>query len=259
MAGTSATAGILINYLDGHMVFRTPDMQRIYDGFLPMSTGATIRPIDVPLIQVPTMTEVIGQNLTKRPDGDAPGDQYRTYEFAGMAHVDSRDSVRFKPDPCGKPSSTFPVQAYMGVALRNLFDWVDKGKVAPRAERIAVDGNNDDGSPMALDENRNAKGGIRNPYVDVPVSEFGVRNVAANPPIQSPSAWVVAHANGAQTMCNLGGYEIVYSKEKLQKLYTNKKTYVDRVKKNLDQMEKAGWSLPLYREMILEDAAKVTF
>src|SRR4030095_6600474 len=45
MAGTSATAAILINYLPGHMVFRTPDMQRIYDGFLPMSTGATIRKI----------------------------------------------------------------------------------------------------------------------------------------------------------------------------------------------------------------------
>jgi hypothetical protein len=205
------------------------------------------------------MTEVVGANLTARPDGDEPGDQFRVYEFAGMAHVDSRDSVRFKPDPCGQAASQFPVQAYMSVALRNLYDWVDKGKVAPRAERIKVDRNNDDGSPMELDEQKNAKGGIRNPYVDVPAASFGVRNAAKNPPIPNPSAWVVAHANGAQTMCNLAGYQIAFSKEQLQKLYTSKKTYVDRVKKSLDEMEKAGWSLPLYRDMILEDAAKVTF
>jgi hypothetical protein len=138
-------------------------------------------------------------------------------------------------------------------------EWVDKGKVPPRAERIVVDRNNDDGSPMALDENGNAKGGIRNPYVDVPVSKFGVPNEPANPAIQNPSAWIASHNNGAQTMCRLGGYQVAFSKEQLQKLYTNKKTYVDRVKKNLDQMEKAGWSLPVYRDLILEDAAKVTF
>jgi hypothetical protein len=259
MAGTSATAAILINYLPGHMVFRTPDMQRIYDGFLPMSTGATIRKVDVPLIQVPTMTEVIGQNLTARPDGDEPGDQFRVYEFAGMAHVDSRDSVRFKPNPCAQDASQFPVQSYMSVALRNLYDWVDKGKVAPRAERIKVDRNNDDGSPMELDEHKNARGGIRNPYVDVPAAAFGVRNTPANPPIPNPSAWIAAHANSAGQMCGLAGYQIAFSKEQLQKLYTNKKTYVDRVKKSLDELEKAGWSLPVYRDQILEDAAKVNF
>jgi hypothetical protein len=261
MAGTSATAGILINYLPGHMVYRTPDMQRIYDGFLPMSVGNTVRQIDVPLIQVPTMTEIISPNVTTRADGDAPGDQFRLYEFAGMAHVDSRDSVRFKPDPCRFPPSRFPVQAYMSVALHHLFQWVDKGKVPPRAERIAVDRNADnDGSPMALDENFNAKGGIRNPYVDVPAATFAVRNQAAVPLISNPSAWIAAHGqNASNQMCNLAGYQLPFSEERLQKLYTNMNTYQARVRKNLDDMEKAGWSLPVYRAMILADAAKVTF
>ena len=35
LGGTSATAATLIAYLPAHMVYRTPDMQRIYDGFLP--------------------------------------------------------------------------------------------------------------------------------------------------------------------------------------------------------------------------------
>jgi hypothetical protein len=261
MLGTSATAAILVSYLPAHMVFRTPDMQRIYDGFLPMSTGANIRQIDVPLIEVPTMTEVVGGNVSTRADGSAPGDQFRIYEFAGMAHVDSRDSVRFKPDPCRFPVSQFPEQAYMSVALNHLLDWVDKGKVPPIAERIVFDRDTaNDGSPMALDENGNAKGGIRNPYVDVPAAKFSVRNEAANPAIPNPSAWVAAHGQGAPAqMCGLAGYQTNYSKEQLLKLYGNKKTYQNRLKKRLDELEKAGWSLPIYRESILADAAKVSF
>src|SRR5262245_12945099 len=52
LAGTSATAGTLVQYLPAHMVYRTPDMQRIYDGFLPTSNGQVIRQVDVPLVQV---------------------------------------------------------------------------------------------------------------------------------------------------------------------------------------------------------------
>ncbi|HEY6506388.1 MAG TPA: alpha/beta hydrolase domain-containing protein, partial [Vicinamibacterales bacterium] len=47
LSGTSMTAGVLINYLPAHMVYRTPQMQRVYDGFLPMSNGAMIRDVDV--------------------------------------------------------------------------------------------------------------------------------------------------------------------------------------------------------------------
>ena len=61
----------------------------------------------------------------------------------------------------------------MSVALHHLSQWVDKGTVPPRADRILVDRNAaNDGSLMALDEHGNPKGGIRNPYVDVPVGEI---------------------------------------------------------------------------------------
>jgi Alpha/beta hydrolase domain len=261
MGGTSATAGVLIRYLPGHMVYRTPDMKVIYDGFMPTSNGATIQKVDVPLIQIPTMTEVSSGTVTARQDGDAPGDQFRVYEFAGMAHVDSRDSVRFKPDPCKNPASQFPLQAYFSVALNYLFEWVDKGKVPPHADRIWIDRNSaNDGSLMALDEFGNARGGIRNPYVDVPTAKISVRNEAAVPPITNPSAWITAHGAGAPAqMCGLGGYQIAMSQEQLKKLYGNKKTYQDRVKRRLDEFEKAGWSLPVYRETILADAAKIEF
>ena len=63
-------------------------------------------------------------------------------------------------------------------------------------------------APMELDENGNAKGGIRNPYVDVPAAKFGVRNEAANPPIPNPSPWIAAHGQNAPAqMCGLAGYQ----------------------------------------------------
>src|SRR5688572_17949310 len=42
LAGTSQTAGILINHLPGHVDYRTPKMERIYDGFMPTSNGSNI-------------------------------------------------------------------------------------------------------------------------------------------------------------------------------------------------------------------------
>jgi hypothetical protein len=252
--GHLRNAAILSQYLPAHMVYRTPDMQRIFDGFLPMSTGATMRQVDVPLIQVPTMTEFARGMVTTRADSDAAGDQFRLYEFAGMGHVDSRDSVRFKPNPCKYDASQFPEQVYMSVALRNLLDWVDKGKVAPRAERYAMNGN-----AVAVDELGNVKGGIRNPYVDVPVAKYVAPNEAANPPITNPSKWIADHNGGATTMCPLSAYQAPLSKEQLTKLYGNKKTYQDRVKKNVAELEKTGWSLPVYRDAIMDDASKVVF
>jgi hypothetical protein len=254
------TAGVLINYLPAHMVYRTPQMQRIYDGFLPMSNGAMIRDVDVPVIHVPTMHEVNG-NITNKQDSDEPGKQYRLYEFSGMGHIDTRDSVRLKPNPCVDPLSTFPVQAFMSVALDHLFKWVDKGTVPPRAERILLDRDqSNDGSMMALDEHGNPRGGIRTVYVDVPTAKYVIRPAALNPVVANAAPYIAAGGqNAANLMCGLSTAQIAIAPAKLKELYKNKQGYVKAVETRLTALEKAGWSLPLYREMILADAAKVTF
>ncbi|MEO8260230.1 MAG: alpha/beta hydrolase domain-containing protein [Acidobacteriota bacterium] len=255
LGGTSATAGTLIGYLPFHMVFRTPDMQRIFDGFMPTSNGSVIRQIDVPMVHVPTMLEVSNANITTRPDGDAPGDQYRVYEFPGMGHVDSRDNVRLTPNPCAVPLSTFPMQAYMSIGLHYLYQWVDKGIAPPKADRILKDG-----AAMAVDEQGNPKGGIRNPYVDVPATKYGVPNRGANPLPASLSPYVTKGGQqAANQMCGLSAFQNDYSKEELTKLYGNKKAYKSKVEKRLSELEKAGWSLPMYHDMIMADAAKVDF
>lgn len=258
--GTSMTAGVLINYLPAHMVYRTPQMQRIFDGFLPMSNGAMIRDVDVPVIHVPTMHEVSG-NITNKQDGDEPGRQYRLYEFSGMGHIDTRDSVRLKPNPCQLPLSTFPVQAYMSVALDHLFRWVDAGTVPPRADRILLDRDErNDGSMMALDAHGNPRGGIRTTYVDVPTAKYTIRPPAATPVVPNANAYIVAGGQqAANLMCGLSTSQADKPAAELKKLYRNPQAYVKSVEKRLAELEKAGWSLPIYREMILADAAKVRF
>ena len=261
LAGTSASAGVLIRYLPTHMSMRLADLGPIFDGFLPTSTGATIQAIDVPMIQVPTMTEVNGGNATRRQDGDAPGDQYRSYEFAGMAHIDSRDAIAYYPDPCKFPISRFPMAAYMSVALNHLFQWVDAGITPPRADRIWMDRNTaNDGSHMALDPNGNAIGGIRNPYVDVPIKKISVRNQGAEPPITNPHPFVGNRGPQAQNqLCGLAGYEIAFSRDQLRELYGNPQNYRAKVEQSYDQGVREGWALPIYKDVVMADAAAVEF
>ena len=251
LGGTSATAATLVAYLPAHMVYRTPDMQRIYDGFLPNSRGDVEPRVDVPMILVPTMNEVNSPGNSRRQDGDTGDNQFRLYEFPGMTHIDTRNNVRLQPNPCAKPLITYPLQAYLSVALNHLFQWVDKGVVPPKADRIWVTRNNE--SMMALDDNGNPRGGIRNVYVDVPVAQYVPTNTPANPPIPNPDPRFIPQ------LCGLGGYQVDFPQQKLKQLYSNRQTYVRRVTQRLDELEKAGWSLPVYREMILADANKVSF
>ena len=261
LAGTSASSAVLINYLPAHMVYTLPGGSSIYDAFLPTSTGATIRQINVPMIEVPTMTEVAGGNATARQDGDEPGNQFRVYEFAGMAHVDSRDAAGYYPDPCKYPISRFPHAAFMSVALDYLWKWVDRGTVPPRADRILVDRNVDnDGSLMALDEFGNARGGIRNPYVDVPAKKYAVRNEGASPPIPNAHPFIgLRDAAGQNQLCSLAGYEVKLTAEQLRRLYGSKEKYRAKVAQRLAELTKQGWSLPIYRDVILGDAAAIEF
>ena len=261
LSGSSMSSGTLINYLPWHMVYRTPDMQHIYDGFMPTSAGQTIMEVDVPLIQLPTMLE-LETNVTNRQDGDEPGKQYRLYEFAGVGHVDSRDNVRLKPNPCAKELSTIPLQAFFSVGLYHLLRWVDQGVAPPRAQRVLLDRDRtNDGSLMALDEHGNPIGGIRDVYVDVPVAKYAALNTPATPLIPNPAEWIVKNGGeqGAQIMCRLSAYQVPFSKDELHELYGTPGEYVKKFEARLSELEKQGWSLPLYHDLIMSDAKAVQF
>jgi hypothetical protein len=268
LAGSSASAGVATNYLtNAHMAQRLAGMKPIYDGFMPTSANGQIPPIDVPTILVPTMRETFNGNGTTQPDND----KLRVYEFAGMAHIDSRVAGGYYPDPCKYPISRYPMGAEMSVALDKLFTWVDKGIAPPHADRFYVDFNPDNkpkldrekGSLLALDEFGNVKGGIRNTYVDVAVKSFHAPNEGAEPRIANPNHFIAARRiNGADPdaqLCGLGNFETALPREELKKLYKSPKAYQARVAQRFDELVKEGWALPVYRPMILAEAARVTF
>jgi hypothetical protein len=260
LAGTSASAGVLIRYLPVHMVYRMPDMNPIYDGFLPTSNASEIQKIDVPMIQIPTMTEVHDGTSVLRQDGDAPGDQFRVYETAGIAHLDARDVEAFRPNPCARPINMHPIGTGYSVALHHLVQWVDKGVVPPRADRILIDRNvSNDGSMMALDAHGNVRGGVRSPYVNVPTATYGVRNEGAKPYPSNLHPWADRGADGIEFLCRLAGYQIDFTPNELRALYGNTAAYREMLEQSIEELIDAGWLLPVYRDVVLADAEKVEF
>jgi hypothetical protein len=260
LAGTSASARVVINYLPAHKVYRLADGQPIYDGFLPTSNASDIEPVDVPLIHVPTMTEVSGGTSVLRQDGDAPGDQYRVYELAGIAHLDARDVEAFRPNPCQYPISLHPIGTGFALALDHLLSWVDTGVAPPRAERILIDRDlSNDGSMMWLDGHGNVQGGVPSPYVDVPVARYAVRNQGAEPYPEKLHPWADRGADGIQALCRLAGYQEPFPAATLRTLYRNKTDYRRQMELRVDELIREGWFLPVYRDVVLADVAKVEF
>lgn len=159
----------------------------------------------------------------------------------------------------------------MAVALDKLFAWVDKGIAPPHADRYYVDFNPDNkpkldrdkGVLFALDEFGNVKGGIRNTYVDVPVKSYHVPDEGADPRIPNPNHFIAERRTNGQDpdaqLCGLGNFEMALSKDQLKKLYKNPKDYTNKVAQRYDELVKEGWALPVYKEMVLAEAARLVF
>ena len=250
LMGTSASSGTVRTYLAAHAELRMPDEKPIVDGFLLTSTnGNTPLPIvDVPMIQMPTQTEVATwaeQGIAyRRPDSDDPGNRFRLYEVAGMPHNNSRESPAFQNDPCTLPVTDFPAGAFTALALHHLIQWIEKGTSPPRAPSIEVDRNIEgDGSPLALDEYGNAKGGIRNVWVDVPVATNGVMGKGKT--------------TATDRLCLLAGTKVPLPETTLRRLYRDKADYVSRVERRLKELVAAGWFLPEYVSAVIADAKAV--
>jgi hypothetical protein len=206
--------------------------------------------VDVPMIQMPTQTEVVTWAergiAYRRPDSDEPGNRFRLYEVAGMPHNNSRDSRGFTGDPCTLPVTDFPAGAFTALALNHLIDWIAQGKTPPRAPHIAVDQDMaNDGSALALDAHGNATGGVRNVWVDVPIATYGV--------------FGKGKTAATERLCTLAGTKVALPAAALRSLYGDPSAYVSRVEARLAELIRDGWFLPEYRELVRRDARAVTF
>ena len=113
------------------------------------------------------------------------------------------------------------------------------------APPIAVDQDpGNDGSHLALDEHGNAKGGIRNVWVDVPTATYGVFGKGRTQP--------------QDRLCQLAGTRVPLADEVLRKLYRGSADYTGRVEQRLQQLVADGWFLPEYADMVRADAKRVS-
>jgi hypothetical protein len=158
-----------------------------------------------------------------------------------MPHNNSRDSPAFQNNPCTLAVTDFPAGAFTGLALNHLVEWIVNGKTPPRAPYIEVDQNAaSDGSHLALDEHGNAKGGVRNVWVDVPIATYGV--------------FGMGKTTGQDRLCQLAGTEVPLPEATLRKLYGSKDQYVNRIERRLNELISEGWFLAEYADMVRRDA-----
>ena len=137
--------------------------------------------------------DVLDSLELRRPDSDAPGNLYRYYEVPGAPHMDAsyyrhmpvvEDQVKVGQQPfvsawplaygcdINIPLQDHPLFRYaVSAALDNIDRWVREGVPAPKAERLAVRRAGEK-SELVLDKFGNATGGIRSPYLDVPIATY---------------------------------------------------------------------------------------
>jgi hypothetical protein len=102
-------------------------------------------------------------------------------------------------------------------AFDNLEKWARTGTPAPRATSIELK----DGA-VALDQFGNGLGGVRSPYVDVPVAAYTTTS-------PGPST------------CRELGHKIPFDAARMSVLYSSDKVYADKVAQSVDRLVKERW------------------
>jgi Alpha/beta hydrolase domain len=239
---------------------RMDDASAVYDGYFPAAHAASLTPIatgtdwipvfeyappgpaDRPVVQIETQSDVEGFSAelgpemvltnpggatVRRDDNDLPDDRYRLYEIAGAPHHSPLEG-------CDGPRSTFPISAFVRAALANLFHWAEDDTAPPTAPRITIT-NIAAVSCADVDRCGNAQGGVRSPFLDVPLARYE------------------AHSTPGP-LAQLAGREIVLSPEDLLSRYRTAQAYLTEFGASLDATVNAGFLLDLDREAILQTA-----
>ena len=200
--GESQSAARLVTYIDA-----IHPLAHVYDGFVVHSRGGGAAPLSapqptfdgpplalirndiaVPVLTFQTETDVvaIGFFAARQPDGP----NFRTWEVAGTAHVDTymmvvgptdqgpsaRDTTHLPPVqsilggtvPCDLPINSGPQHYVLSAALRQLTRWVRSGHAPASTPPLSVR----PGFPPTIEHDPlgNAVGGIRTPQIDVPIA-----------------------------------------------------------------------------------------
>jgi hypothetical protein len=221
------------------------------------------RDLRVPLLAVETETDLLdgrmpGYRSARQPDHD----RLRVWEVPGTAHADNYSfaagaidsgtipmeklAAAWRPmseilgAKLAKPINNAPQHHYVVQnALVSLDRWVGEKKAPPKAEPTKIkEGAADTPATFVLDANGLAQGGVRTPWVDVPITRLS------------------GGGNSGSPLAFLAGASEPFDAATLDRLYPGgKKEYLKKFESSLDATIKAGFILPADRKEILELAA----
>ena len=245
-----------------HDTARLADDSPIFDGYLiaahaatltPLQTGAGLitefeevpmQPVDVPVVDFETQHDVMGWTReflpdffytsrsgasVRRKDANTKTDKYRLFEIAGASHSSTSTG------DCGGAPSTFPNSPFVRGAVAKLFAWAETGKPPSKVPRIDME-TIDIVSVPEVDGVGNATGGVRSPFVDVPLVQYHVQ------------------AGGSGLACAFSGTETPLPADVLADRYESVDAYMKRFTTSLDRTIAAGFVLKADRAEILASA-----
>nr|MCR5032372.1 hypothetical protein [Lachnospiraceae bacterium] len=214
---------------------------------------------NVPLVWTQTMGDMRGGGvhpsysyMYRWPDSDLPGRAHRQYEIAGAALGLIRDNaicpcdedlVKAGLEPA-KPLETdgdleMKFDAVLRAVYYHLQRWIKYGIPAPASAYMEMTGEYPD-ADFTYDTYGNVKGGVRSPYVDVPVCTYSWKD--------EPGA--------------VKSEILPFSKKQLKKLYPSGEDYVRKVIHSVADMTARGFILPDDGEALIlaamERAKKMT-
>jgi hypothetical protein len=236
--------------LDGGSIFEVLDSDS--------SQAVRFRPdLRVPVLTIITETDLFGGPRegyyhARQPDNQ----QLRVWEIAGAAHADNY-TIQVAPIDSGSAALADVVAAYaptsvllgqeldhcinfapqhhyvLQAALAQLHNWVSTGLAAPSGTPIEMTGDQ-----PALDSHGLVRGGVRTPWVDVPIARTS------------------GDGGDGSTMSSIFGSGELFDAETVRRLYPNGVAdYLERFAASLDSAIESGFLLAADRPEILELAA----
>jgi len=147
------------------------------------------------------------------------------------------------PDKYGL--TDFPLEYLMNSGFANLDTWVRSNRPPPRAQPIETGpGGNGPDLEVKLDKHGNSIGGLRTPYLDVPVATY----YTSSEPADEESV----------RYCGTQGYKIPFEKEKIIALYPTRESYLSKVIGMVDSMVKERFLTESDGERIKREAEKLS-
>ncbi|MBP0459244.1 alpha/beta hydrolase domain-containing protein [Streptomyces montanisoli] len=229
----------------------------------------TIRPADVPVLEVLSEFESETHRIALRDDADEPGDRYRLYQVAGTSHDNpslpdvSTNRAQFRalghrvPERrIAEQPSDARLDAVARAAYALLHGWAAEGRRPPRAARFHYADHVPDGPPgapeeLARDEYGNVRGGVRTPWVEAPVAAYHPHSTPLAGHCE-PSPW--APHGDPRDVARLIGHMTSLPQEQLAALYPTHRAYTDRFREACAELTGQGLLLDHDARTLLDQA-----